>query len=212
MNKAVDWKEAFEPLIEMYKDEKHPLDYKKSIYRLLVMVLLSAQNSDENINRVTPGFFKEFPNMKAMSKASYAEMEKLLAKVRFHRQKIEWLMEIASELKDDKNIPKTMKALVGLKGIGRKSANVILREAGAKAEGILVDLHVLRVVDRLGISHATDGVKMEKDLMEVLPQEIWGEVGMAISFLGRDTCRPTDPKHEECVMNKVCEYCQAKRK
>lgn len=174
------------------------------------MVLLSAKNTDENINRVTPEFFKKFPDMAALSTASYSEMEALLSKVRFHRQKIEWLQDISTELKSDENIPKTMKGLTDLKGIGRKSANVILRESGEPAEGILVDLHVLRVVDRLGISHAADGIKMEKDLMKVLPKEIWGEVGMAISFLGRDTCRPTNPHHSECLMNKVCDYCVSK--
>jgi len=101
-----------------------------------------------------------------------------------------------------------MTELTALKGVGRKSANVIMREAEVKAEGIMCDLHVLRVVPRLGISQAKDGTKMEKDLMAVIPQDMWGEVGMAISFLGRETCRPTNPKHNECVMNKVCAYCQ----
>lgn len=83
-----------------------------------------------------------------------------------------------------------------------------MREAEVKAEGIMVDLHVLRVVPRLGISQAQTGDKLEKDLMAVIPQEMWSEVGMAISFLGRETCRPTNPKHTECVLNKVCDYCQ----
>jgi endonuclease-3 len=202
----VDWAEALKPLTKKYKGSQHPLDYK-NIYQLLVMVVLSAQDSDANINKIAPELFKAFPDMKALAKASSADLIKYLAKVRFHGNKIEWLQEIASEIKEDKNIPKTMKELTALKGIGRKSANVIMRESGAKAEGIVVDLHVLRVVDRLGISHAKTGDKMEKDLMAVVPQNMWGEVGMAISFLGRETCRPTNPKHSECVMSKVCEYC-----
>ncbi len=205
----VDWGEAFKPLIKKYKGKQHPLDYK-NIYQLMVMVLLAAQDSDAHINKVTADFFKEFPDMKALSKASSADMLKYLSGVRNHATKISWLQEIAQEIKEDKNIPKTMKDLTALKGIGRKSANVIMREAGAKAEGIMVDLHVLRVVDRLGISHAKTGDKMEKDLMAAVPEKMWGEVGMAISFLGRETCRPTNPKHSECVMNKVCEYCNSK--
>src|SRR5690606_4524957 len=110
----------------------------------------------------------------------------------------------------DKNIPTTMQGLTALKGIGRKSANVIIRESGHVAEGIIVDLHVLRVVDRLGLSHAKTGDKMEKDLMAILSREHWGEVGMALSFLGRETCRPSNPKHDECVMRTHCEYCKAK--
>lgn len=202
----VNWPEAFKPLIAKYKGKQHPLDYK-NIYQLMVMVLLSAQDSDAHINKVTKDFFAAFPDMGALSKASSAEMLHYLSSVRNHATKISWLQEIASEIKSDENIPKTMKDLTALKGIGRKSANVIMREAHSKAEGIMVDLHVLRVVDRLGISHAKTGDKMEKDLMAVLPEEMWGEVGMAISFLGRETCRPTSPKHSECVMSAVCEYC-----
>ena len=206
---ATDWGEAFKPLIAKYKGKQHPLDYK-NVYQLMVMVLLAAQDSDAHINKVTVEFFKEYPDMKALSKASSADMLKHLSGVRNHATKISWLQEIASIVKEDKNIPATMKDLTALKGIGRKSANVIMREAGGKAEGIMVDLHVLRVVDRLGISHAKTGDKMEKDMMAVIPEKMWGEVGMAISFLGRETCRPTNPKHSECVMSKVCEYCLQK--
>ncbi|RZJ31458.1 MAG: endonuclease III [Flavobacterium sp.] len=201
-----NWGEALKPLIEKYKGKQHPLDYK-NIYQLMVMVLLSAQDSDANINKVTKDFFKAFPDMKALSKASSVDMLKYLSGVRNHVTKISWLQEIASTIQDDRNIPKTMKDLTALKGIGRKSANVILREAGMNAEGIMVDLHVLRVVDRLGISHAKTGDKMEKDMMAAVPENMWGEVGMAISFLGREVCRPTNPKHSECVVSKYCEYC-----
>lgn len=204
---TTDWGEALKPLIAKYKGKQHPLDYK-NIYQLMVMVLLAAQDSDAHINKVTADFFKEYPNMKALSKASSADMLKYLSGVRNHASKISWLQEIASEVKEDKNIPVNMKDLTALKGIGRKSANVIMREAGSKAEGIMVDLHVLRVVDRLGISHAKTGDKMEKDLMAVIPENMWKESGMAISFLGREICRPTNPKHSECVMNPVCEYCR----
>jgi len=202
-----DWGKALEPLVKKYKGRQHPLDYK-NIYQLLVMVVLSAQDSDAHINKVTPDFFKEFPDMEALSQASSADMLKHLSGVRNHATKIAWLQEIAGVIKEDANIPKTMKELTALKGIGRKSANVIMREAGAKAEGIMVDLHVLRVVDRLGISHAKTGDKMEKDMMAVIPEKMWGEVGMAISFLGRETCRPTNPKHSECVVSEHCEYCR----
>jgi endonuclease III len=92
-----------------------------------------------------------------------------------------------------------------LPGIGRKSANVILRESGKPAEGVIVDLHVVRVAPRLGIATGADPKKIEKQIMEVLPQKEW-DAGMAMSFLGREICRPTNPKCEICVMNTVCEY------
>jgi endonuclease-3 len=202
-----DWGKALKPLIAKYKNEKHPLDYN-NVYQLMVMVVLSAQDSDAHINKLTPALFEKFPNLKAFAKAEKEDLEPFIGKVRGFDKKADWLMGIARELKDDKNIPTSMKDLIALKGIGRKSANVIMREAEVEAEGIMVDLHVLRVVDRLGISHAKTGDKMEKDMMAVIPQEMWGEVGMAISFLGRETCRPTNPKHDECVVSEHCEYCR----
>lgn len=206
-NEGTDWPKALKPLIAEYKGKEHPLHYK-NIYQLLVMVVLAAQDSDANINKVTVDFFKKFPDMKALSKANSAELHEYLAKVRFNGNKIAWLQEIAETVKEDKNIPKTMKELVALKGVGRKSANVIMREAGVNAEGILVDLHVLRVAPRLGITTDGDATKIEKQLMQKLPQDMWGEVGMALSFLGREICRPTNPKHSECILSNVCEYCQ----
>jgi len=202
-----DWGKALKPLIAKYKNKKHPLEYH-NLYQLMVMVVLSAQDSDAHINKLAPALFEKFPNLGILAKAEKDDLEPFVGKVRGFDKKADWLIGIARELKADKNIPTAMKDLTALKGIGRKSANVIMREAEVKAEGIMVDLHVLRVVDRLGISHAKTGDKMEKDMMAVIPQEMWGEVGMAISFLGRETCRPTNPKHDECVVREHCEYCR----
>src|SRR5688572_27436230 len=120
-------------------------------------------------------------------------------------------MSLAAQVKDDKNIPLTMDELTALPGIGRKSANVIMRESHVTAEGIIVDLHVVRVAPRLGIATGTDPKKIEKQMMEVLLQEQWGEAGMAISFLGREICRPSNPKCPECLMKSVCNYYRASR-
>jgi endonuclease-3 len=122
------------------------------------------------------------------------------------------LIEIAQTIQEDENIPLTIENLIALKGIGRKSSNVIMREAKVPAEGIIADLHVIRVSPRIGlISESKDGNKVEKQLMQILPKNIWGEIGMAISFLGREICRPT-PKCEECPINVVCEYYRIKNK
>jgi endonuclease-3 len=86
---------------------------------------------------------------------------------------------------------------------------VIMRGAGVKAEGVIVDLHVVRVAPRIGIASGTDPKKIEKQIMEVIPEKDWGEIGMAISFLGRETCRPTHPHHHDCVVSKYCEYFKA---
>lgn len=205
MSQKVDWAEAIKPLIKKYKGKKHPLEYK-NIYQLLVMVVLSAQDSDKHINSLAPELFKHFPNMEALSNATSDTLFPLVGKVRNFANKVKWLKEIANNVKTDKNIPLKMQELVDLKGIGRKSANVIMREAGVKAEGVMVDLHVVRVAQRLGISTSADPKKIEQQIMEVIPPHDWGETGMAISFLGRETCRPSHPQHEECVMASVCAF------
>jgi len=201
----VNWSEDLKPLIKKYKGKKHPLDHKNT-YQLVVMVILSAQDSDKHINEVAVNFFKAFPNMEALAKADAETLYQYIGKVRNFGNKTKWLLDLASKIKTDKNIPLTMEELTELPGIGRKSANVIMRESGVKAVGVIVDLHVVRVAPRIGVANGTDPKKIEKQLMEVTPEKDWGEIGMAISFLGREICRPTNPKCAECVMSSECEY------
>lgn len=200
-----DWSKALKPLLTKYKGKPHPLEYK-NIYQLVVMVILSAQDSDKNINKLAPEFFKNFPDMKSLAKADEETLMPFISKVRNFGNKTKWLLELARTIKLDKNIPLTQEELTELPGIGRKSANVIMREAGVKAEGVIVDLHVVRVAPRIGIATGTDPKKIEKQIMEVIPEKDWGEIGMAISFLGREICRPKNPKHEECPVKSVCAF------
>jgi len=204
---SVNWKKEIQPLIKKYKGKKHPLDYNNH-YELLVAVVLSAQDSDRHINKLAPEFFSAFPDMKALAKADAESLFPYISDVRNFGNKTKWLLALAAEIKDNKNIPTTLETLTALPGIGRKSANVILREMGLPAEGIIVDLHVVRVAPRLGLAKGTDPKKLEKQMMEILDPKDWGEAGMAISFLGRETCRPTNPKCTECVMQNVCEFYQ----
>ena len=203
MSSKNDWPQAIQPLLKKYKSKKHPLDYK-NIYQLVVMVVLSAQDSDRNINQLAPKLFEAFPDMKALSGATEETLFPFISKVRNFGNKAKWLIEIGKTIKEDKNIPLTHEGLTALKGIGSKSANVILREAGKPAEGVIVDLHVVRVAPRLGIASGTDPKKIEKQIMEILPKKDW-DAGMAMSFLGREICRP-QPKCSECLMNKVCAF------
>lgn len=203
-----NWPEEIKPLLKKYKGKKHPLEYK-SIYQLMVMVVLSAQDSDKNINNLAPKLFESFPNMQALSKATPELLSPFISKVRNFGNKAKWLTEIAQAVKKDANIPLTQDDLTALPGIGRKSANVIMREAGVSLDGVIVDLHVVRVAPRLGIATGTDPKKIEKQIMEALPKKDW-DAGMAMSFLGREICRPTDPKHDLCPMKEVCDYCNSK--
>ena len=199
----INWVVAIKPLLRKYKGKKHPLEYR-NVYELLVMVVLSAQDSDKHINQLAPTLFSAYPSMKKLSAASQKDLYSYIGKVRNFANKTKWLMEIARKIKKDSNIPFTMDELVELPGIGRKSANVIQREAGRQPEGVMVDLHVVRVAVRLGIATGTDPKKIERQLMDTLPQKEW-EAGMAMSFLGREICRPR-PKCEICLMKNVCSF------
>lgn len=200
-----DWATYLSPILTKYKNRKHPLAYE-NLYQLVVMVILSAQDSDANINAIAPALFEIYPDMERLSVTNRDALLPNISTVRNFRTKANWLIEIAQIIEKNENIPLTMNALTALKGIGRKSANVILRESNQPAEGIIADLHVIRVAPRIGlISETKDGNKVEKQLMQVLPKSIWGEIGMAISFLGREICRPK-PKCDLCPINNCCAY------
>ena len=203
MSAKINWPEAVKPLLKKYKGTKHPLDYENT-YQLLVGVILSAQDSDRHINQIAPKLFESFPNMEALSRATSETLFPFIGSVRNFGNKTKWLMELAQKIKKDSNIPLTLDGLTALPGIGRKSANVIMRESGVPAEGVIVDLHVVRVAPRLGIASGTDPKKIEKQIMEALPKNEW-DAGMAMSFLGREICRP-QPKCEICLMNTVCAF------
>jgi endonuclease-3 len=203
MASKTDWVKAIQPLLKKYRGMKHPLDYKNT-YQLVVMVILAAQDSDRHINDVAIDLFKAIPDMKELAKHTADTLIPYIKKVRNHRNKANWLVKIAQQVKTNANIPKTMDELTALPGIGRKSANVILRESGLPPEGIMVDLHTVRVAPRLGIVDTSDPKKIEQELMEILPQKYW-DAGMAMSFHGREICRPK-PKCEVCFMRPVCEY------
>lgn len=203
-----NWIQALEPLFAQYGKKKHPLDYQNR-YQLVVMVVLSAQDSDRHINELAPKFFGTYPTMNSLSHATTDDLQQLIGSVRNWGNKAKWLIQMAQAVGEDENIPHTLEELTKLPGLGRKSANVIIRESGDKAEGIIVDLHVLRVAPRLGIADEKDAAKpekIEKQIMAVIPQEFWNEAGMSISFLGREICRPTNPKCDSCLMNTVCLY------
>lgn len=208
-----NWTQAFQPLFQQYGKRKHPLDYQNR-YQLVVMVILSAQDSDKHINELAPSFFTAYPTLNALSNSTEADLQQHIGSVRNWGNKAKWLIKLAQTVGDDDKIPRTMDQLTKLPGLGRKSANVIIRESGDTAEGVIVDLHVLRVAPRLGIADEADAAKpekVEKKIMAVIPPEFWNECGMAISFLGREICRPTNPKCDVCPMNPVCLYYKNQR-
>jgi endonuclease III len=201
----INWSEAIEPLLKQYAGKKHPLDYSNR-YQLVVMVILSAQDSDKHINEIAKNFFKFFPSMSELAQASIEDIQRLISSVRNFGNKSKWLTQLGQAIGDDTKIPRTLEELTKLPGIGRKSANVIIRESGNDAEGIIVDLHVIRVAPRLGVAEGDKPEKIEKQLMGIFPKSQWNEIGMALSFLGREICRPANPHCDICLMNAVCKY------
>ncbi|KDN53805.1 endonuclease III domain-containing protein [Flavobacterium seoulense] len=168
----IDWRQKLTPILEKYKQKEHPLKYQ-NLYQLVIMVVLSAQDSDENINKITIPLFNTYPNFESLSKATISNIIPYITAVKFYEKKAEWILNIAKIIKKEENIPLTMKGLTNINGIGRKSANVIMREANVSPEGIMADLHVIRVASRIGITTSTkDGIKIEKEMMLVLPKEI----------------------------------------
>lgn len=196
--------------MKKYGKKKHPLDYQ-NLYQLIVTVVLSARATDKYINQVSPALFQAFPAFDTLKNADEETLYRYIKGIPGFRHKAKWLLGLAQKIRDESDIKLTMEGLTSLPGIGRKSANVIMREAGEKPEGVIVDLHVVRVAPRLGIAKGNDPVKIEQQLMKKLPRQYWG-AGLAISFLGREICRPTNPKCEECPVNADCAYYRKRRK
>ncbi len=198
----IDYTTALKAVIRKYNKLPHPLTYENG-YQLLVKVVLSAQTNDALINKIAPPFFEKYPDLASLAAAAPEDLFPLLKGVRNFANKSRWLHAIALKL-SSRNIPQTLDELTELPGIGRKSASVILRELGGTGAGVIVDLHVLRVAPRIGISKAQDAGKMEKDIAAWIPPGSWADAGMCLSFLGRDVCRPT-PVCEKCVIQSSCE-------
>lgn len=196
--------EDFEALLSRYGKRRHPLEYG-SRYQLLVMVLLSARDSDRHVNALAPRLFAAFPDIAALAAARESELLAYIGEVANGVAKAQWLIRIGKIVRTDEALPRRMAELLELPGIGRKSANVIIRESGDEAEGVVVDLHVVRTAPRIGLAAGTQPERIEKRLMDFFPRERWNEAGMALSFLGREICRPTAPKCSLCPIAAVCD-------
>ena len=202
---------ALDSLLTQYGSRKHPLAYENR-YQLVVMVVLSSRATDVAVNKLAPAFFAAFPSMAHLAQAKPEELFPYVRTIPGFVKKSVYLIGIAKAVGSDEKIPVTLERLIALPGLGRKSANVILRESGAPAEGIIVDLHVLRVAPRIGLTKEEKAEKVEAELMDRIPREKWHEAGMAFSFLGREVCRPTDPACNECVMETECAFALKEKK
>jgi endonuclease-3 len=176
-------------------------------YELLVATILSAQCTDERVNQVTPSLFKKYPHAGALAKADPAELEDDIRSTGFFRNKAKSLLGCAKALveRHGGEVPPDLDALVKLPGIGRKTANAVLGAAYG-IPGIVVDTHVSRVTQRLGLTNHTDPVKIEFDLMEILPKERWTLFSHQIILHGRQICIARRPLCDRCPLSPWCDY------
>jgi endonuclease-3 len=195
----------FKLLHKEYPDAKCALEFSNP-YELVAATILSAQCTDKRVNMVMPEFRKVFPNARVLAAADLADIEDVIKTTGFFRQKAKSLKSMASDIMTEfgGKVPETMEQLITLRGVGRKTANVVLGDAFGKSEGIAVDTHVTRLSGRLGLTKEEDPVKIEKDLMKLAKPSQWTLTSHVLILHGRNICIAQKPKCSQCV---VAEHC-----
>jgi endonuclease-3 len=175
-------------------------------YELVVSTVLSAQCTDEMVNKVTPPLFRRYPTPGQLGRARQETVEKLIHSTGFYRNKAKNIRGLGKRLDEefDGEVPSTMDELLSLPGVARKTANVVLGVAYRIAEGIVVDTHVKRITKLLGLTRNTDPVKVERDLVKLLPQEDWIDISHLLIWHGRKVCIARRPRCEACVLADRC--------
>jgi endonuclease-3 len=197
--------EIIRRLWEEYPDATTSLQHT-SPYELLVATILSAQCTDERVNMVTPELFARYPAPEDLAGARTEDVEEIIRSTGFYRQKTKSLLGMAESVVEDHDgvIPSTMKELVKLRGVGRKTANVVLGNAFGKDEGVVVDTHVKRLSGRLGLTRETTPEKIEPDLMALVPEASWTDLPHLFIFHGRAVCKAPTPLCGECILADLC--------
>ncbi len=192
-------------LKQLYPDATCSLDYDTPL-QLLVATILSAQCTDERVNKVTPALFKRFPDAPSFAQADREEIETLIRSTGFYRNKAKNIHNACIKIVQDFNgeVPQTMAELLTLAGVARKTANVVLANAFGIIEGVTVDTHVKRLSNRLGLTKKDNPVQIEQDLMKLLPQPKWENFSISIIYHGRAVCNARKPKCHICDLAHLC--------
>lgn len=179
-------------------------------YQLLVATVLSAQCTDVRVNLVTPDLFKQYPTPKELAQADQTHLQKIIRSTGFFRNKAKNLIAGAKYLVERCNgeVPDTMDTLLQLSGVARKTANVVLGTAFGISSGVVVDTHVKRLSQRLGLTFQTDPIKIEEDLMVCIPEDRWIDFSHQLIHHGRQICKSRSPKCERCTLVDLCPYYQ----
>ena len=191
-------------LAEAYPDPATELHFTNPL-ELLIATVLSAQSTDERVNAVTPALFARYPDAPAFAGADRDELESLIQTVGLYRSKAASIQGLAQRICEEHGgeVPRSMEELVALPGVGRKTASVLLGH-WFDEPAIAVDTHVLRLARRLGLTDSDDPVRVEADLKEVWPRDMWADTGLRLIMHGREVCPARKPKCDECALWNAC--------
>ena len=202
-----------ETLKKTYPDATCSLDFKTP-FQMVVAVCLSAQCTDERVNKVTPTLFKRCKTIQDFADIDISELESLIHSCGFYKNKAKNIKLCAKQILEKYNgiVPQNMEDLMSLAGVGRKSANVILLEAFNIANGIAVDTHAKRISNRIGLSNEKEPEKIEQDLLKIFPKKYLKDINHLFVWHGRKTCDSRNPHCENCAVNKYCKYFSTQKK
>jgi endonuclease-3 len=192
-------------LKRLYPDATCSLDYKTTL-QLLVATILSAQCTDERVNKVTPALFEAYPDVYAFAEADLEELEQLIKSTGFYRNKAKNIRAACQKIVTDfgGEIPQRMELLISLPGVARKTANVVLAHGYGINAGVTVDTHVKRLSQRLGLTKNDNPIKIERDLMKLLPQPDWENWSIRLIYHGRAICTARSPNCAACQLADLC--------
>ncbi|MGB7441490.1 MAG: endonuclease III [Coleofasciculaceae cyanobacterium] len=192
-------------LKELYPEATCTLNYETPV-QLLVATILSAQCTDERVNKVTPELFRRFPDAAALASADLEMLEELVRSTGFYRNKAKNIQAACRMIMAEfgSQVPKRMEELLKLSGVARKTANVVLAHAYGINSGVTVDTHVKRLSQRLGLTEHKDPLRIERDLMILLPQEDWENWSIRLIYHGRAVCKARKPLCSDCTLADLC--------
>jgi endonuclease III len=198
-------KKILDGLQKDYPDVTCALNHQNPL-QLLIATILSAQCTDVRVNMVTPALFRKYPTVEDFAKASQADLEKMIHSTGFFRQKAKSIRAACQRIQSNfqGQVPSTMEALLTLPGVARKTANVVLGTAYGIASGVVVDTHVLRLSNRLGLTQEKTPERVEQDLMKKIPREEWINFSHRLIHHGRQVCAARNPGCGRCTLNAVC--------
>lgn len=200
-------------LINFYPDATCSLDFKTP-FQILVAVVLSAQCTDERVNKTTPSIFSKYPDAIDFVNMPIETLQELIHPCGFYKTKAKNLKLASQKIINDFSgkVPETMEELMSIPGVGRKSANVIMLEAFNNPQGIAVDTHARRISNRIGLSLETEPTKIEQDLLKLIPSKYYKDVNHVLVWHGRNTCTASKPKCDICPVKQYCKYFKASAK